>query len=411
MNPSPIDAAELHALLDGPQEVALVDVREVEDFQEAHIYHAAYLPASWTENRRDRVAALVPRRGTTVVLTADAPLVDEEADRWISWGYNDIRVYRDGVDGWLAHGGRVFRNLCVPSKALAETARHRYGTPAVSATDLAAQLSSSTPPLVVDVRSEAEYAEATIPDAIGLPGGELVARIGALLPDPHRRVVVTCADRTRAIFGAESLRWWGLRNPVSFLEGGITAWADAGFDLHRGRRPVGDTADLDTRSLFDHPSAPRVEWIDRTQVETLLAEPGRTTYVVDPRLVPGARPLVSAPVLHVPGGQYVEAIDEYTPVLRSRVVLVDDAPHTRALALARWLRASRLVEVYLLDAAGADGASTGTVGAGAPIPPPSADGPEPAADGDEMGVHPDARTWSLALPALARVEAGQGFAL
>ncbi|MDV6271680.1 rhodanese-like domain-containing protein [Rhodococcus globerulus] len=402
MNHRSIGAAQLHTLLGGTGELALIDIREVEDFRCSHIYHAAYLPASWSEGRAARVAALVPRRETTVVLVGDDPVVQREAALWIEWGYRDVRVLDGATDSWTAFGGRAFRNLCVPSKALAESARERFETPSVSVAELASRIDGRRPPVIVDVRSGAEYEEGSIPGALGLPGGELVASIGKILEDGDREVVVTCAGRTRAIFATQSLRDAGLPNPVVFLEGGTTAWTAAGRSLEPGARTVPDTHRWPT-SLPDvegyDAGIPR---IDRAGVDELLADPNRTTYLIDPRLVPGAIPAGISGVRHVPGGQLVEAVDEYVPVLRARVVLVDDAPYVRAVALARWLRASRLVEVFVFDSA-------------APQSHPIDDLPTPtgshAAPEGVDGLELDVRKWSLGLPQLAESEPGGGFAL
>ncbi|MFE5645015.1 rhodanese-like domain-containing protein [Rhodococcus sp. NPDC056516] len=401
MNHRSINAAQLHTLLNGVGELALIDIREVEDFRQSHIYHAAYLPASWGEGREGRVAALVPRRETTVVLVGDDAVVQREAALWIEWGYRDVRVLDGGTDAWIAHGYRAFRNLCVPSKALAESARERFGTPSVSVAELAIRIEGPRPPVIVDVRSGAEYEEGSIPGALGLPGGELVAAITSVLGDGDREVVVTCAGRTRAIFGTQSLRDAGLPNPVVFLEGGTTAWTATGRSLEPGGRTVENTGELPA-------SLPRVEGydagiarIDHAGVDDLLAETERTTYLIDPRLAPGELPAGISGVRHVPGGQLVEAVDEYVPVLRARVVLVDDAPYVRAVALARWLRTSRLVEVFVFDSSAVQAHPNGD------RPEPTGHGARGRADGLEL----DVRQWSLGLPQLAESEPGGGFAL
>ncbi|MFE4456689.1 rhodanese-like domain-containing protein [Nocardia tengchongensis] len=402
MHARPTDPATVHNLLTGPGEVALIDIREVEDFRKSHLYHAAYLPQSWSLGRRDHVAALVPRRDTTVVLLGPDTAVQRETQAWRSWGYTDLRTLEGGLAGWEAFGGTVFRNLCVPSKALAESARERYATPSVTVNELAERLAGTHPPIVVDVRSESEYRAATIPGAVGVPGGELVARIGELLVDQTQPVVLTCAGRTRAIFGTQSLRDAGLPNPVAFLDGGTTSWSQTGRTLVNGTRslpPSHTPARVPGLAGYDA----LIARIDLAAVTDLLADGDRTTYLIDPRLEPGPLPAGLSAVRHVPGGQLVEAVDEYLPVLRARVVLIDDEPYVRALALARWLRVSRLVEVYVLDPSGAHRVPrTG-------IPAPTGSLAHPTRP--ELAREIDVRAWSLALPGLAHAEPGGGFAL
>ena len=68
-----------------------------------------------------------------------------------------------------------------------------------------------------------------------MPGGELVYRIGDIVPDPKTLVVVNCAGRTRSIMGAESLRRAGIPNKVVALRNGTMGWELAGFRCDRGR--------------------------------------------------------------------------------------------------------------------------------------------------------------------------------
>lgn len=403
-----VQADELRELLVGSDELAVVDVREYEVIRTGHLYHAAYLPASEIDGRQERVAANVPRLDTTVVLVGDEPEVNREAERWQQWGYGRVAILAGGVDAWVAAGGRLFSHVCVPSKALAETARDLLGTPIVQVEELAGALASPEPPLVIDVRTQQEYEKASIPGAVGLPEGELVAALAGPL-GIGRRVVITCAFRTRGLLGAQSLHETGLVS-AAFLEGGTSAWAASGRPLRPGdrfRALPEPHARADAEELAANlPKAVSVSRISSNGVRRLLADTARTTYVVDPRLdaaeLPGAA-LPGSAVRHIPGGQLIEAVDEYLPVLRARVVLVDDPPHLHALATARWLTAYRQLQVYLLDDSG-----------GVDDPEPTyATAPTPVVhrQSAESATTLDSVAWSRALPALAYLEPAGGFAL
>src|SRR5439155_23931116 len=90
-----------------------------------------------------------------------------------------------------------------------------------------------------------------------------------------------------------------------------------------------------------------IERIDRAKLERWRADDTRTLYLFDVRdpdeyragHVPGA---VSAP-----GGQLVQATDQYVGTLGARIVLVDDA-EVRALMTASWLRQMGFREVFVL---------------------------------------------------------------
>lgn len=77
---------------------------------------------------------------------------------------------------------------------------------------------------IVDVRNPGEVAAGTIPNAIGIPVGQLPARLGEL--DPTKPTVVYCAGGYRSSVAASLLRRNGFRD-VSDILGGYGAWAGA----------------------------------------------------------------------------------------------------------------------------------------------------------------------------------------
>lgn len=324
-------------------ELALLDVRDLEAHRAGHALWAARLSPAQLE----QIDALVPRRGTPIVL------VDVAADdagpvlgRLRALGYTDIAVLGGGNAAWRAAGHELVANLCVPSKALAERARAVHGTPEVTVDGLAAEIEAGEEPLVLDVRTAAEHRAGTIPGAVSCPGGELVHRAFGLV-ERGRSVIVTCAGRTRAIFGAQTLRDAGL-DDVAFLAGGTTAWAASGRELERGvERPaarpgVAGAARAEAAvAAIARNVAFRV--IDRGGLETWLRKAGqRTLYLIDPRIpAPSLHPLVRA----IAGGQLLEAVDEHLGVLGARIVLVDEPPFTRAIPLGLWLERYGAFEV------------------------------------------------------------------
>ena len=74
--------------------------------------------------------------------------------------------------------------------------------------------------IIVDSRPYGEYHAFNIPGGICCPNGESPLRIGELVPDPETTIIVNCAGRTRSILGAETLRAFGVPNPVYALQNG-----------------------------------------------------------------------------------------------------------------------------------------------------------------------------------------------
>ena len=334
-----IDARELRRRILGDRELALIDVREVSAYARGHILYAACLPLG----RLELLApALLPRSGVPlVVCDGGEGLASRAAARLAAFGYRDVAVLAGGTGAWAAQRGELFSGTNVPGKAFGEFVEHRERTPSLSAEELRTLAGSGARVLILDSRPMDEYRAHSIPGGICVPGAELAYRVHDLADAPDTRVVVNCAGRTRSIIGAQSLINAGVGN-VASLRNGTMGWRLAGFPLD-----VGATGSYPPISEAGRAKAQRaaarvarrfgVRYLDRGGYEAWRRERGRRTlYVFDVRSpeeyeaghLPGA---VSAP-----GGQLVQESDAFAPVLRSRVVLVDD-DGVRATMSASWL--------------------------------------------------------------------------
>ena len=228
-----IDAKTLHAwLLDG-HELALLDAREDGEFGASHLFWAVPCPLS---KREIRARALLPRLGVRICCVDDGRGVAEQLAAWLEGiGCSDVAVLDGGTKAWAAAGYELFSGVNVPSKAFGEWVEHHYGTESVDPPDLKSWIDSGRDIVVLDSRTHEEFVRMSIPTGISVPGGELVYRIGDIVPDPKTLVVVNCAGRTRSIMGAESLRRAGIPNKVVALRNGTMGWELAGFRCDRGR--------------------------------------------------------------------------------------------------------------------------------------------------------------------------------
>ena len=103
----------------------------------------------------------------------------------------------------------------------------------LSVEEVAAERDSGDP-LIVDVREPAERDEhGSIPGAVSAPRGMLEFYADPTSPyhraefDPSRRVILHCAAGGRSALAADTLARMGYGN-VAHLEGGFTAWKEAG---------------------------------------------------------------------------------------------------------------------------------------------------------------------------------------
>jgi sulfur-carrier protein adenylyltransferase/sulfurtransferase len=101
-----------------------------------------------------------------------------------------------------------------------------------------AQLKTSQPPVLIDIREPEEVQQGIIPGAVVIPRGYLELRVERRLPDHEQPVVVYCASGVRSVFAAKTLEQMGYTN-VASLAGGFEGWKQQGlkFSVPRSLRP------------------------------------------------------------------------------------------------------------------------------------------------------------------------------
>ena len=350
-------AAVRAALIEG-REMALLDVREEGPYSRGHPLFAVSLPLSRIELK---VLDLVPRSDAPIVLYDDGGgLVERAEARLGALGYTNVARLDGGLDGWRRAGGEVFIDVNVPSKAFGELVESRRHTPSLSAEEVDRLIAEQADVVVLDSRRFEEYRTMSIPTGTSVPGGELVLRLQDLAPRPETTVIVNCAGRTRSIIGTQSLINAGIPNPVFALRNGTIGWTLAGLDLDRGagrRFPelsaTARTAALNrARALAERTG---VRSVNRDTLEQWRREPkGFTLFLLDVRNpeefeaghLPGFR--------SAPGGQLVQATDEWVGVRHAHLVLADD-DGVRATLAASWLIQMGWQNVHVLEGGIAEG--------------------------------------------------------
>lgn len=347
-----ISAATLRAWLYDRDELALLDVREPGQIADGHILFSTPLPYSCFELDLPRLA---PNPGVRMVLCDAGDGVAERAvGRARTMGYGRVSCLAGGVAAWAEAGHTLYQGVNVPSKAFGELVEHACATPRVSPAELEAMRAGGGAGrpggkvVVVDGRTPAEFARMNIPGARFCPNGELALRIDRLAPDPATTVVVNCAGRTRSIIGAQTLIDLGLPNRVLALENGTQGWTLAGLALEYGAEPTlpepgGDLGERRRRAT-DLARRHNVETISPEKLGGWLRDAARTLYLLDVRTAEeraadpaGLREtLARHGVVHAPGGQLVQATDQWVGVRRARVVVLD-TEELRAPVTAAWL--------------------------------------------------------------------------
>lgn len=347
-----IPVTTLKAWLHDGREIGLLDLREHGQYGEGHPLYAVSLPYSRLEAQIER---LVPNKSTRLVLFDDGQmvLVERGLELLKRYGYESVHVLDGGAAGWRKENYELFAGVNVLSKAFGELAAEIDNVPQISASDLRARMDRGENLVVVDGRPTHEYQKMNIPGSICCPVGELVLRIGAIAPDPATTVVVNCAGRTRSIMGAATLRRFGVENPVFALKNGTMGWLLAGFELEHGssrfypKAPSESVVGTLRERALAFAKEQGVEGISLAEAEEWRNDRRRVTYLLDIRTDSEFAERTWPGAISAPGGQLLQATDEWIGVRNSRVVLADQC-RVRSVMIAFWLRQLGW-EAYYLD--------------------------------------------------------------
>ncbi len=207
--PARLRAKEIETIPSGG--VLVLDLRSAADYATGHLPGTLNLPlgpafvtwAGWLLPA-DRPLALIATPADAATAASLLALIglDDVVGSWAP----------DIIPAW-ASGGRTL--LTVP-----------HSTPAVIAGALVAQRVR-----VLDVRTLAEHAAGHIVGSLNIPLGQLPARLAEIPTD--RPVVVQCQGGLRSAIAASLLQAHGHTEVVD-LEGGFTAWQEAGLPVERG---------------------------------------------------------------------------------------------------------------------------------------------------------------------------------
>jgi hydroxyacylglutathione hydrolase len=182
----------------------LLDVRDAAEYAKGHLAGSINIGlggqyATW--------AGTILDSARPIVIIAEPGREQEAALRLGRIGF-------DYVKGYLRNG----------MEALAKRQDQVWSTERVSAPMLAEELSSTDPPLVVDIRTPREWSAAHLGSSINIPLSQLQQRIDEV--PRNRRIAVYCAGGYRSAIAAGILGQYGITNLIE-LAGGIAAWEAA----------------------------------------------------------------------------------------------------------------------------------------------------------------------------------------
>lgn len=203
----PLTLSELLVLQAGGAQI--LDTRDPDEFAAAHLAGSINIGlggqyATWAGTVLDHVHP--------IVIIADPGRENESAVRLGRIGF-------DHVAGYLENG---LRSLETRPELVAFTER-------LSAKFAAELLSTSQPPLAVDVRAPGERKQKLIEGSVSIPLNHLAENLKSLPND--RPLLVYCAGGYRSSIAASLLQRAGFAS-VGELAGGIAAWESAKLAVH-----------------------------------------------------------------------------------------------------------------------------------------------------------------------------------
>ena len=343
---------ELAALLEGDSPFALLDVRELGEYNQAHIPGACPLPRRLIEYRLPR---LVPNLSTNVVVSDDDGRRAALAVGTLrKMGYTNVSILEGGINRWTSRGYDSEWGVNVPSKDYGERVQVERNIPEITAEELEAWISHNENFVLVDSRTPEEHNSFCIPGSRSMPGGELTLRVWDLMDSEDTPVVVHCAGRTRSIVGTSILHRMGVKN-VFGLRNGTMGWQLAGFDLERGS----------TRLTLDTPSESALQKAE-THGRKVAAEDGvrylrpedlasfvanrkqQNVYLIDVRSIEEFEAGHVPGFWWYPGGQAAQESDNAVGVKAGHIVFCCDGV-ARASVTASLFRQIGYPNVYVLE--------------------------------------------------------------
>ena len=333
-----LSPVELRRLWRDGEEVALLDVREEDPYANAHPLFANSLSLGKLELQ---IFDLVPRRDAPVVVYDDGEgLAQQAAAKLEELGYTQVFLLEGGLSGY-GKVGELYRDVNSASKAFGELVDSIRHTPSLPAPEVQKLIDAKADIAIVDSRRFEEYRTMSIPGGTSVPGAELSLRVWDVAPSPDTLVIVNCAGRTRSIIGAQTLVNAGIPNKVAALRNGTIGWTLAGQSLEHGQtRRYGETSPASLKKAQVAAKA----WAEKVGVpvislqtlEDWRRDKSRTLYQLDVRSPEEFRQGHAIGFRSAPGGQLVQATDEWIAVRGSRIVLLD-SDGVRARMSASWL--------------------------------------------------------------------------
>jgi rhodanese-related sulfurtransferase len=234
-----MDPNELRSVLSvrETENVYLIDVRTREEFVEGHVAGFQWRPAVQAIQQVDEIIAVNDSR---IIITCDVGVRSTMVASWYGrMGFRNVQVLRGGVRGWRAKGFTIEGGPDNPIPfGITEARKEVTMLPPKKFQDFIANEKA----LIIYVDTSDKYADCHIPESLWILRSWLEIQISDMVQSKTDAIGITCADGGNAPLAGATLNELGFQR-VAALQGGISAWKEAGLPLEV--RPVSSKAPKD----------------------------------------------------------------------------------------------------------------------------------------------------------------------
>ena len=196
-----ISADDLYAKMQQEGLLFIIDIRDVEDYNQGHIEGSA--KGSCDNHAKEKILPKMPTSVSVVLVDVDGTKAAENAPMMAEMGL-DVAYLKGGIEVW--------------DKGLVESNYDQK----ISADALWNKLESNYDIFLLDVREPEEIAETAISSSVNIPLGELYDsdRVSEIPND--KEIVIICASGNRAVIASFALANEGYEYQI--LDGGMKGW-------------------------------------------------------------------------------------------------------------------------------------------------------------------------------------------
>ena len=208
--------------MDTEMPVVVIDVRDGESTQKAHIKGAIAIPADQLASYKDKFPSI--KSAPIVIYGDDTNAGLEQFDLVRGWGYKNATVLKGGFAGWqkeslpTAMGATGTEIVYVPKPKAGSVSIDMFA----NAID-----QKAGDVVILDVRTDEEVEEGAIANAIAIPAEEVIERLDEI--PKGKKVYIHCSTGLRAEMAYVTLKENGYQ--ANFLDANIKVAEGGDFTI------------------------------------------------------------------------------------------------------------------------------------------------------------------------------------